>query len=359
MQCTYLWPNSPDQFGQYYIVAVTSLTILIAAPGNLLTALVVIRNISLRNEPAYLLICSVCFADAIVAMVTQPLFVATVMLGSRYSCTIDNLFFAFAWLSSVSSTLGIVTITVDRYAYIVHPLHYQTIMTKARARYMICIVWTTAILFAALPILYHNRMILQTSVVGIMFIISVFMAVTYSKVYRQVVNSADIPPPTLNQQTKNVLKQKSQHQATKTVLLVCLAFFGCWYPWVIVSFLIALSDYVPSLAEYECQSVMITLHWIFLGLGYCNSSLNVFIYGRKNTVLQKAVTKFLVSKELPIISALLVGKKVDEKEPEIYKIEGTRMRAATTLSQMNTPLPVVCEKEGRTRSQTFISVLSF
>ena len=59
-------------------------------------------------------------------------------------------------------------------------------------------------------------MILQTSVFGIMFVITIFMAVTYSKVYRQVVNTADIPPPSLSRQNKNVLKQKSQHQATKT-----------------------------------------------------------------------------------------------------------------------------------------------
>ena len=337
MGCRYMWPATPNEFGQYYIVAVTSFTILIAAPGNILTAIVVMRNITLRNEPAYILICSVCCADAIVAIVTQPLFMTTVLLGSRFSCTIDHVFFVFAWLSSVSSTLGIVTITFDRYAYIVHPLHYQSIMTKRRAKYMIIVVWTTAVLFSTLPLFYHNRLILQTSVLGITSLIAVFMIVTYSKVYRQVVNSADHPPVLASQhqqkvdiqKMKNALKQKSQNQATKTVLFVVLAFFGCWSPWVIISFLMALGNFVPYLHKMN----FIALHWIFLGLGYSNSALNIFIYSRKNTVLQKAVSRFLIKKNLPLLSCILVGKQIAEKSPSIAFVEGKRMRATTILNQ--------------------------
>ena len=370
MGCMYMWPATPNEFGQYLIVAVTSLTILIAAPGNILTAIVVMRNISLRNEPAYILICSVCCADAIVAIVTQPLFVTTILLGSRFSCTIDHVFFAFAWLSSVSSTLGIVTITFDRYAYIVHPLHYQSIMTKQRAKYMIIVVWTTAVLFSVLPLLYHNRLILQTSVLGITSLIAVFMIVTYSKVYRQVVNSVDHPPvlaaahhQKVNlQKMKNALKQKSQNQATKTVLFVVLAFFGCWSPWVIISFLMALGEFVPRLKAMN----LVVMHWVFLGLGYSNSALNIFIYSRKNTVLQKAVSRFLVKKNLPLLSCILVGKQIEEKAPSIAYVEERRLRAATILNKSanddnnnnNNSCPYECSSDKR-RSKTFISGLSF
>ena len=363
MPCHYMWPATPSEFGQYYIVAITSFAMLIAAPGNILTAIVVMRSISLRNEPAYILICSVCCADTIVAIVTQPLLMTTVLLGSRFSCAMDHVFFIFAWLSSVSSTLGIITITFDRYAYIVHPLHYQSIMTKRRAKYMILVVWTTAVLFSVLPLFYHNEIILHTSVLGIMLLISLFMMVTYSKVYRQVVSSADHPPVLpahqTNSQRKNAFKQKSQHQATKTVLFVVLAFIGCWSPWVVVSFIMALSEFIPSLKQIN---FLITLHWIFLGLGYSNSALNIFIYSKKNTVLQKAVSRFLVKKNIPLLSWILVGKQITEKSPPIAYVEGTRLRATTTLDQtmnINNNAPIYERSNGKRRSQTFISGLSF
>jgi len=357
MQCHFIWPPSPQWFGQYYIIAVTAVTVLIAAPGNLITALVVIRNIALRNESAYLLICSVCFADAIVATVTQPLFAATIILGSRHSCVLDHVYFGFAWLSSVSSTLGIVTITLDRYVYIVHPLLYHTLMTKRRARYMICMVWSIGILFGVLPLVYHNSLILQASVLFIMISIAVFMVYTYGKVYRQVSQAVDNLPPACVTKTNVVThKQKSQSQATKTVLLVVIAFFGCWFPWVIVSFMVALSDFVPALKVDGLYSLLMKLHWIFLGLGYCNSALNVFIYGRKNTVLQKAVSKYLVDKQIPLISRCFCGKQVEQKKASIRYSEGSRMRAATTLTLGTTPMPSPLLKP---RSQTFISVLSF
>ena len=140
------------------------------------------------------------------------------------------------------------------------------------------------------------------------------------------------------------------------MLFVVLAFFGCWYPWVIVSFMIALTDFVPVLRAEGLNSVLMKLHWIFLGLGYCNSTLNVFIYGRKNSVLQKAVSKYLADKKIPFISQCFCGKQVEQKV--IRYNEGNRLRAATinsvqtTASPMPSPLP-------KARSQTFMSVLSF
>lgn len=359
MHCTHVWPITPDEFGQYYIVAITTITIAIAAPGNLLTAIVVIQNISLRNEPAYILICSVCFADAIVAIVTQPLFMTTVLLGSRCSCLLDNVFFTFAWLSSVSSTLGIVAITFDRYAYIVHPMRYQTMMTKARAKCMICVVWIVAILFSILPLFYHNKMILHTSVLGIMLLISFFMAGTYSKVYRQVINTAKHPKLAVTgscaRQRKNLSKLKTQNQATKTVLFVVLAFVGCWFPWVIVSFLMALGDFIPYLKQLN----LFAIHWIFLGLGYTNSALNIFIYSRKNTVLQKAVSRYLLKRKFPLLSCILAGKQIEQRSPpHVAYVEEARLRAATVISQSN-KTPMMDVPVTKSRSHTFISGLSF
>ncbi|XP_057294122.1 adrenocorticotropic hormone receptor-like [Hydractinia symbiolongicarpus] len=322
MSCVYIWPHVSGNFGQIALVILTCVAMTISIPGNILTGFIVIRNETLRNEPAYLLICSVCLADIIVSTITQPFFIATMLLGTRKSCNLDNTYFSFAWVSSVSSALGVITITFDRYLYIVHPLHYRTYMTQRRAIMMITVVWAIAIMFGTLPLLWHNSLVLHTITLVVLVVISVFMAYTYGRVYIKLRTTKE--PPTLNTASKK-RKLKSQNQATRTVLLVVLAFFGCWYPWSIISFVIALHDAMPGLQSYAVNSYVLKLHWISLTFGYFNSALNVFIYSRKNTVLRSAIAKYLRCNSVRAESNL-----AEHKSPK--KDDTTKPRAASAFS---------------------------
>lgn len=292
MTCSYLWPESTGDFGQMYCVAITAVTMLISIPGNALTGLIIVRSETLRSEPAYLLICSVCLADTLVSTVAQPLYITTLLIKTRRSCLIDHAFFTFAWISSVASTLGIINITVDRYVYIVHPLQYPTYITKTRARLMMVAVWSVAVLYGIIPNFYYKPMGLHSTTLIILILISIFMGYTYRKVYKKVTNASNPPLPG-DYSKHQKLKAKSQNQATRTVLLVVLAFFGCWFPWTVTTFLISLFKHVKSLKSFTNDSIIMKLHWIFLGIGYSNSALNVFIYSRKNTVLRLTIQKFL------------------------------------------------------------------
>ena len=286
--CRFLWPEVNGNYGQLPIIIFTGVSMFISIPGNIITGITILKNFKLRSEPAYLLICSVCVADTIVGTATQPFLIAITILGTRHSCFLDKAYFVIGWLSSCASTLGIMTITIDRYLYIVHPMTYTILMTQQRALMMIFIVWFSAFLFGTLPLIYYNSALLHITVLSVMILMSSFMMYTYSKVFFKL---KGLPMPNLSVNGK---KTKVRTQASRTILLVVLTFYGCWYPWVIVSLLVALSK-VNRLSSLDVtsSSVIIKLHWIFLTLGYSNSALNVFVYSRKNTVLRKAVEKFL------------------------------------------------------------------
>lgn len=289
---SHLWPEATGEIGQYVCMVITGITMLISIPGNVLTALIIIKSETLHSEPAYLLICSVCLADTLVSTVAQPLYIVTLSYGTRSSCIIDHTYFAFAWISSVASTLGIITITFDRYLYIVHPLRYKILMNKARAKCMIILVWLIAVLYGIIPNFYHQPLVLHSTTLTILIATAFFMGYTYGKVYSKVTNAANPPLPT-NSSKYQKMRMKSQNQATRTVLLVVVAFFGCWFPWVVVSFIISLFHHIDSLQGFSSDSIIMKLHWIFLGAGYSNSALNVFIYSRKNTVLRSTIQKFV------------------------------------------------------------------
>ena len=285
MPCSYMWPYNSNYWTQYILIVATGATMIISIPGNIFTGYVIASSQNLRNEPAYILICSVCVADTLLSSMAQPLYITMNLLGGRRNCLIDNIYFVCGWFSSVASTLGIIAITLDRYVYIIYPLHYRQQMTKKRAQCMTGTVWLIATLFATIPLVYHNSLLLSFVTLLTLIVVTVFMAFSYKKVYREIRSN-------LQKSTKTV-KSRREHQATSTVLFIVLAFSVCWYPWTIVSFMIALHNQVSSVGPLQKNATIIKLHWIFLAIGYFNSALNVYIYGRKNTVLREAMRKKL------------------------------------------------------------------
>ena len=295
MGCEFLWVDANTTLASPIYVAITVVAICIALPGNLLTAMIIIQKRDLRNEPTYLLICSVCIADVLVASVVQPLFISTMLLGTRRYCILDNIYYVSAWISAMASGIGVLPITLERYVYIVYPLHYTFYVTKRRAQVVITILWCAAFLFGFLPLLWYDRLTNHSISLTIVLTISIFMIFAYRRIYSKVALVApDVPIPKRNNTSERRRKSRIQGQATRTVFFIVLSFFICWFPYLLVSFIVALynHDDTDSLENYTKGSVTMQLYWGCLLLGYCNSAVNVFIYGRKNSVLRRAISNY-------------------------------------------------------------------
>ena len=314
MGCTFIWPELSYDFPSIGLVIFTGLTIVISLPGNLLTSIVIARSEELRSQSAYILICSVCIADTLVSSTTQPLYITERISGTRSHCIVDNIYFFLAWLSSSASVLGIISITIDRYFFIVYPLQYHMYMTKRNALILIATTWTVSVLFGFIPLLEYHPVVLHSMTMAILILLSIFMIITYIKVYSKITDQIEnIAQTTKKNSFEERRKAKSQKQATRTVLLVVVSFFACWYPWTVTSLVIAIHENIKS--PYTPSSVTVKMHYIFLSLGYANSALNVFIYGRKNSVLRGAVEKFLGIKKKNVDNEFTsVRSKVDNKD---------------------------------------------
>lgn len=290
MECTFLWVESDIKEAGLYFVILSLLAICISFPGNIMTAFIIFTKPELRNEPTYLLICSVCIADVLVATVVQPLFICTMLLGTRCYCYLDNVYYVFAWVSAIASGLGVLPITLERYIYILHPLHYTLYITKRRAQLVITILWLIALSFGVLPLFWYDRVLNHSMSIFIVVLVSSSMSYSYARIYSQARRIAPVQTGT----RAKPRKRRIQRQATRTVFFIVLSFFICWFPYVFVSFLVAIRNRGNKRKNYyESDSLAMYFYWGTLLLGYCNSSINVIIYGRKNSVLRRAIASYL------------------------------------------------------------------
>ena len=306
MECTFIWVASNNSDTGPFYVFLSILAICISLPGNTLTALIIFTKPELRNEPTYLLICSVCIADVLVASVVQPLFMCTMLLGTRRYCYLDNAYYVFAWVSAIASGLGILPITLERYIYIMHPLHYSFYITKRRAQLAIMLLWSIALTFGLLPVFWYNSILNHSVSLFIVVLVSSSMFYSYARIYLQAHRSIAPVQIIRSATAKKSRKRRIQGQATRTVFFIVLSFFVCWFPYVLVSFLVAVRNYGSNINNGSGSSgsssqmtysgrnsLAMRFYWGTLLLGYCNSSVNVFIYGRKNSVLRRAVGNFV------------------------------------------------------------------
>lgn len=289
----FFYPDYKNNAGQVINIILSIITMSISIPGNVITAYVILRTNSLRNEATYLLICSMCVADILVSSLAQPLLITTMVVGTRASSYVDNTFFIFSWGMAMSSVLGIITITFDRFIYITYPLRYHSIMTKGKAKIMVLIVWIISTMFASVPLFWHHELTLQSVTLAVLLATSGALLFTYSQISRKI-HSAIVVTPATGTPPRPAQKHKSQKQATRTVLFIVLSFCICWYPWVIVSFIFAVHGTPEdSLPYYSSDSYMTVLYWLFLVFGHSNSAFNVFIYSQKDKVLRSKIYRFI------------------------------------------------------------------
>ena len=327
-----LGTHPPDDSPIVFVVlkAVVMLMIMAGAVfGNILVILAVIKFERLRAITNYFIV-SLAFADLLVSILVMPFNASFTISGKwifgRIMCDIYN---SNDVLFSTASILHICCISMDRYIAIMHPLQYETKMTRCRVAVMLTVTWVSSTLISYIPI--HSQLYTTEDTLSTMeqypsdclFVVNRYYAVVsssvsfwipctimvfvYIKIFIEARKqetqikstgyyTADRRPsspynnclqvPEDQAQRRNERKRmKREHKAAKTLGIIMGAFVMCFLPffsWYLITTLCGDScPYPPILGSI--------LFW----LGYFNSCLNPIIYAYFNRDFRGAFRKLL------------------------------------------------------------------
>ncbi|XP_051962501.1 type-2 angiotensin II receptor [Xyrauchen texanus] len=188
-----------------------------------------------------------------------------------------------------ASIFFITCMSVDRYHAIVYPLHSQSSRSVNRARCVSCIIWVVAAL-TTLPtvvfrdihtfpinnvtacVIYYPSEHWQTGLTLAKNILGFFLPfVVIATCYSRITVHLMAAPNYLEQDSARLV------HVLRMVVAVVLAFFFCWFPFHVLTFMGAVGELS---VEWDCwvlQAINNLLPF-FLCLGFSNSAINPFLY---------------------------------------------------------------------------------
>jgi len=259
---------------------------LISIMGNLLVLVSILRTPSLRS-PSITLLCSLAVSDFLVAIVVQPLYIASELIKNRsLRQAMDTMAFALCGVSLLTMT----TVSVDRFLALHYHMRYPNLITAHRAMSTSAMLWFISFLLGLLAV--WNMKAYCFSALFVIAICVLVSTVCYIQIYgivkqhqiqihlqQQVVKTTTTGNDQIgkNQIGKNLRVQRTAKSAKNTFIY----------------YVVMILCYTPVFISLSILSVSRDLWgnaWTFAETAaLMNSSINPFLYCWRLRELRKAV----------------------------------------------------------------------
>ncbi|XP_052097221.1 adenosine receptor A1-like [Mytilus californianus] len=252
--------------------------------GNALVIISLFKFRRLRTT-TNMFIGSLALSDFLLGLLTLPMYALfylnTGMNKWKYLCLFK---YSSVILSMSSSLINLVVIAVDRYIAILHPLKYQILMTKQRAKKIIICVWIYHGIIGSLPSFGWNNYDKYNGTVCDFFVVlpqaySLFTAPTtilvgllislylYCHIYKV---AREHNKKMVERKGTQLNRQFSKDtKSAKAMVIILFFFFIFWVPFMLAG---------PLKYVKIAKNLFNIIKNFALSLAMCNSAINPFMY---------------------------------------------------------------------------------
>lgn len=268
-----------------YLIVITctliAILIILTLLGNILVMAAFCLCKELRTITNYFLV-SLSLADLLTALLAMPIFMAS-RITADGSLFPGGAVFYDVWRSmdiicGTASIWNLCLVSLDRFLAVTAPLKHLVILTPARAKAVIVLVWASSLGLSG--ILHLNWSYKGILITFISFFLPLFIIIfSYVKIYQVTTRSCVL-------RRSGGTQLKRDIRSAKQMVLVISVFILCWVGFFVLTLILSTKKSMSS-------SINPAVLDFLKSLTYLNSCINPLLFTMVSRTFKKAITDIL------------------------------------------------------------------